>query len=62
MTLSDAGEQMRARAEGIVRERYRELRERGERRQLTEPERAELTAAGESLNELLALEAPRAAS
>lgn len=62
MTLGAAGEQMRERAEGVLRARFATLRERSERRELTPIERAELDSLGESLNELLELEGPRAAA
>lgn len=59
MTLSDAGEAMRARAAEIVAHRYRILLERSKRRSLTALERNELAEAESALSELRALEPHR---
>lgn len=62
MTLSATGEAIRSGAERVLRARFAELRERGERRQLTPLERGELDGLGLALDELLQLEAPRQSS
>lgn len=55
MTLSDAGEAMRARAAEIVAHRYTILLERSKRRALTSVERSELDEAERALGELHSL-------
>lgn len=58
MSLSAAGEEMRASAERILRARYMTLLDRSKRRSLTEVERREIDGLGSALNELLQLETP----
>lgn len=57
MTLSPAGESMRADAERVLMARYQVLTDRAKRRALTTVERRELDGLGNALNELLTLEA-----
>lgn len=56
MSLSEAGEQMRARAEQLVYHRYKVLLDRSKRRALTAVERRELDEAERALGELHSLE------